>query len=228
MMVVASELSGIISSRKCEGLSPIPPMAMTAGAGMNEVIKTIDTRRSVRSYAPEPLSEALVREIIRCGTRAPNGCNAQPLRFVVITDKAVLHRYNTKAKTMFGSYLDMQMKADPSNVEAFRPLKKMMDDPAYDMFHGAPCLVLVFTSPNAMSPTQDGALCAGNMMLAAHSMGIGSLWVGFASPLGKDPEVLRELNVPQDHVLQAQLIFGHPAKDTGVTPRNEPVILKWM
>ena len=195
---------------------------------MNEVMNVINSRRSVRSYAPAPLSEQEIKDIIGCGVRAPNGCNMQPLRFAVITDKDVMSRYNSIAKKMFGSYLTAQIKEDPPGIENLKHLKRMMDDPKYDMFYGAPCLILIFTAPCSMSPEQDSAVCAENMMLAAHSMGLGGCWIGFASPLGSDQQVLGELNVPADHKLLAQLVFGHPLKDTGVTPRNEPTVLRWI
>ncbi|MCG7841253.1 MAG: nitroreductase family protein [Methanomassiliicoccales archaeon] len=76
---------------------------------------------------------------------------------------------------------------------------------------------------------QNGVLCAGNMMLTAHSLGIGSCWIGFASSLGEDPGVLKDLGVPEGHRLIAPLIFGYPKKVDGTaTPRNDPVILKWV
>lgn len=195
---------------------------------MNEVIKAINTRRSVRGYTLGRLSEQEIKDIISCGVRAPNGCNIQPLRFAVITERSAMERYNARAKKAFGAYLGAEIEKNLPGVENQKHLKGMMDDPKFDIFYGAPCLILVFTAPCALSAAQDGAVCAENMMLAAHSMGLGSCWVGFASPLGNDPEVLKELNVPADHKLQAQLVFGHPLKETGVTPRNEPVILKWM
>ncbi len=195
---------------------------------MNDVIAAIGSRRSVRSFTDEPLSKDEIDQLLGCGVRAANGCNMQPWRFVVITNKEVMKRYNNMSKRLFGQYLGKQIQGNPPSIENLRNLKRMMDDPDNDIFHGAPCLVLVFSAPCALSPEQDCSLCAGNMMLAAHSMGLGSLWVGFASPLGNDAEVRKELGVPDDHTLQAQLIFGHPAKDTGPTPREEPVVLKWI
>jgi len=195
---------------------------------MNDVMSNINSRRSVRGYTDQPLDREQITMLLECGVRAPNGCNTQPWRFVVITDREVMDRYSGRAKSLFSMHLEKQMQGDPPGMDNLRNLKRMMDDPANDIFHGAPCLILIFCAPGAMTPAQDSALCAQNMMLAAHSMGLGSLWVGFASPLGQDPETRRELGVPEDHTLQAQLVFGHPAKDLGPTPRKEPVVLKWI
>lgn len=195
---------------------------------MNEVLKSIYSRRTVRSYTEEPVAEDVLKEIINAGVHAPNGMNVQPLRFVVVTDRKALDRYNVVAKTRYSANLKASIDANPKAAEQIALLKKM-DDPAFNMFYEAPSLVLVFAAPGALTPAEDGTLCAENMILAAHSMGIGSCWVGFASPLGEDPQVLKELEVPAGHKLIAQLIFGHPKERDGrPTPRKEPVILKWV
>jgi nitroreductase len=67
------------------------------------------------------------------------------------------------------------------------------------------------------------------MMLAAHSLGIGSCWIGLALHLGRDTEFLREVEVPEGHKLVAPLIFGYPAKGNLKAPaRNKDIILKWI
>ncbi|HNU35273.1 MAG TPA: nitroreductase family protein, partial [Methanomassiliicoccales archaeon] len=106
---------------------------------MNQVMAAINSRRSVRSYTKEPLSREQVMHLLESGTRAPNGCNMQPWRFVVITDQDVLERYNAIAKRLFGKHLEKQIMSDPPGVENLRHLKAMMDDPATDIFQGAPC-----------------------------------------------------------------------------------------
>jgi nitroreductase len=67
------------------------------------------------------------------------------------------------------------------------------------------------------------------MMLAAHSVGIGSCWIGLAAGLGYDVEFLKEVGVPEGHKLIAPLIFGYPKKDNLKAPaRNADVVLKWI
>jgi len=67
------------------------------------------------------------------------------------------------------------------------------------------------------------------MMLAAHSLGIGSCWIGLIMGLGEDKEFLKEAGVPEGHRLVASLIFGYPAKgERKATARNADVILNWM
>ncbi|HSV41868.1 MAG TPA: hypothetical protein VLH13_00485, partial [Methanomassiliicoccales archaeon] len=59
--------------------------------------------------------------------------------------------------------------------------------------------------------------------------GLGSCWIGFAGPLGANPDVMKELNVPMDHRLIAPLIFGYPKNgEMPVSHREEPIILNWI
>jgi nitroreductase len=89
-------------------------------------------------------------------------------------------------------------------------------------------LILVFATPDVVND-HDCALAAENMMLAAHSLGIGSCWIGLALHLGWDAEFLKEAGVPEGHKLVAPIIFGYPAKGERKAPaRNADVILKWI
>jgi nitroreductase len=119
--------------------------------------------------------------------------------------------------------------APPDKRKFFEDYIVRLSRPEFDIFYGAPVLILVYSAPDSFTPVEDGSLAAENMMLAAHSMGIGSCWVGFASPLGYLPQVFQELNVPPDHKLIAPLVFGYPKKkDMAPRQRSEPKILAWV
>ena len=193
-------------------------------AAMNEVLKNIYERRSVRSYAEKSVPEETVREIIKAGFHAANGVNAQGLRFAVITDRAKLKTYAEKARVM--SLIAFQRLNEQRPSEATSRLIRSLSNPENDIFHGAPAVVFIFTTPACLTPVEDASLAAGNMMLAARSLGLGSCWIGFAKSLGGDPEFVKEMNVPGDHSLAASLILGYP-KNEGSRPsvRDEPKIL---
>jgi nitroreductase len=195
---------------------------------MNEVLSNIYARRSVRAYSDEKVEKEQLMEIIVAGTFAPTGMGIQPLRFVVITDKAVMKRYSDMCKAMTIQEFQAAMKAHPEKAPGMEQLVKRLSNPEYNIFYNAPVLILVFSAPNALTPVEDGILCAENMMLAAASIGVGSCWMGFAKPIGESPATLKELNVPADHKLVAPIIFGYPAKEPGPNSRDEPKILKWI
>ena len=75
----------------------------------------------------------------------------------------------------------------------------------------------------------DCGIVAQTMFLAAHSLGLGSCFIGFAQALNRDRQVLDGLGVPRDHEIIAPLIFGYPAESKEVPKRAfEDKVLKWI
>ena len=188
----------------------------------NAVLDNIYQRRSVRNYSDKDVPDEIIKEIIRAGTYAPTAVNKQPWRFVVVKNKQLIEEYDERARKAFlAAYMDTD------NPEMVRYVQHLSNQKTR-IFYGAPVLILIFASPDVIID-HDCALAAENMMLAAHSLGIGSCWIGLASGLGYDKEFLKEAGVPEGHTLIAPLIFGYPAKDKLKAPaRNSDVILKWM
>jgi nitroreductase len=188
----------------------------------NAVLDNIYQRRSVRNYSDQEVPDEIIREIIRAGTYAPTAVNKQPWRFVVVKNRQLIEKYDERAKKAFlAAYGDTK---DPEMIRFVQFLSK----PTTRILYGAPVFILVFASPDVIND-YDCALAAENMMLAAHSLGLGSCWIGLAAGLGNDAEFLKEAGVPEGHKLIAPLIFGYPAKEKLKAPaRNADVILKWI
>jgi nitroreductase len=188
----------------------------------NSILENIYQRRSVRNYSDKEVSDEVIKEIIRAGTYAPTAVNKQPWRFVVVKNRQLIEEYDDRAKKAF-----LAVYKDTDNPDLVRYVQ-YLSKPTTQLFYGAPVLILVFASPDVIND-HDCALAAGNMMLAAQSLGVGSCWIGLAGGLGYDMEFLKEVGVPEGHKLIAPLIFGYPAKDNLKAPvRNSNVILKWI
>lgn len=188
----------------------------------NPVMDTIFGRRSVRKYSDKDVPDEIIKEIIRAGTYAPTAVNKQPWRFVVIKNRKLINEYDERARKIFVSMFK------DSTVPELAGYAKNLAKPEVRILYEAPVFILVFTSPEALNE-HDCALAAENMMLAAHSLGIGSCWIGLAAGLGSDEAFLKEAGVPKDHKLVAPLIFGYPARGPLPAPaRNADVVLKWI
>ncbi len=183
-----------------------------------DIFDAIYGRSSVRRYKKEKVPEKDVEEILKAGFHAANGMNAQALRFVVMQDQKKISEFSNKARL---TLLNSGANFPPHIMER-------MKDPSMDIFHGAPSLIFIFASPEALTPVEDGSLAAGNIMLAAHAMGYGTCFIGFAGALGNDPEFRKECNVPEDHRHIACLLLGKPEGDVEKHPRSDVKILKWM
>ena len=170
---------------------------------MNEVISAMKERRSVRRYKSEPLPQALVDQIAEVGTYAATGRNAQAPIILAVTDKT------------------MRDKLSAMNAE-------IMGKPGIDPFHGAPAVLVVLADKSVSTYLYDGSLVMGNLMLAAHSLGVGSCWIHrakeeFERPEGK--ELLRSLGIEGDYEGIGHCVLGWPdGEPAPAAPRKENYI----
>lgn len=183
-----------------------------------ELDACISGRRSIRKYRDTAVPKEIIDKILKAGTLAPSGMNAQPWRFVVIEDRNTIIKLSKKVKE---TLLKMSWPGE---------FKKMFQSEKDTIFYGAPLLILVSVPKREEMKTVnllDCGLAAQNMFLAACQEGLGSCFIGFASFLNQDPEALAEIGIPKDHELMAPLIFGYPAETPAPKPRDVK-ILKWI
>ncbi|MDR1536094.1 MAG: nitroreductase [Planctomycetota bacterium] len=174
---------------------------------MNEVIKAILERRSVRAYRDDPVERAHLEEIVRAGLYAPSARNTQAWHVSVVRDRAKIEELGRELKAAIIR----------GRVEQYLALA---NSPEYRMGFGAPVFMIVSADPDdSPCPKQDSALVLGNMFLAAHSLGVGSCWVNQLCPVTDDPafrQKLDGLGVPPSHKVYGAAAFGYNA---GAHPR---------
>ena len=154
---------------------------------MNESMKTILERRSIRQYKPEHISEAEMESILQAGVYAPTSTNLQDTKFVIIKSAELMSRISSMNAAVNGA------KNDP--------------------FYGAPDMVIVFADCNYPNWKQDGALAMGNMMNMAKAQGIGSCWINRAYEVFETAEgraLAREWGLPDNYKGVGNLILGYP------------------
>lgn len=120
---------------------------------MNEVIKTIKERRSIRKYKPDMVPREAIDQIIEAGLYAASGMNRQAVVTIAVTNKELRDRLSAVNAKIAG----MPEGTDP--------------------FYGAPVVLIVLGDKSMPTYVYDGSLVMGNMMLAAHSLGLGSRWI---------------------------------------------------
>lgn len=184
-----------------------------------ELMEAIYTRRSVRFYTEEPVDKDTIEKLIKAGIQAPSAMNVQPWAFGVIQDKALMQKISDDTK----AYLLASISAKPY-LEGYRPL---FSNPEFNIFYHAPALLTVFAKPAGPNPSCDCTLAAQNIMLAAHSLGLGSCWIGFAQMSLNTPELKEQLGIPQEYIAVAPIIIGHPSKASIEIFKREPQILFW-
>ena len=181
-----------------------------------ELLAAIHGRRAARDYTSEAVDEATIRQLIDAAAWAPSAMNEQPWGFVVVRDRDVLDRISREAK----AYMLATM-TEHAHSGHFRTA---LGDPAFQIFHDAPVLILICAVARGPWIVEDCALAAENLMLAAHARALGTCWIGFAQSLLATAGGRALLNLPGGWVPLAPIIVGHPASTPPPVPRREPLI----
>ncbi|MBQ7568974.1 nitroreductase [bacterium] len=120
---------------------------------MNEILKAMRERRSIRKFKAEMPAKADLEQIVEAGLYAASGKGQQAAIIVAITNKEIRGRLS-RVNCQIGGWQE-----------------------GFDPFYGAPAILLVLADKSWVTSRYDGSLVMGNMMLAAHSLGLGSIWI---------------------------------------------------
>ncbi len=191
---------------------------------MNEIIKNIITRRSIRKFTNEQIKDQDLRDILTAAQYAPSGSNSQSWHFIVIQKKDLLTELNELIRKSFSS-----LEVDGNTYVSLKGGKQAAKNESYSFYYNAPALIIVTNKksyPNAMA---DSACALENMMLAAHSLGLGSCWINQLTWFGENPEireVLLRLGMPDDETVYGSLAIGYPAMEIPEAParKGDPFI----
>ena len=171
---------------------------------MNETLKTLVERRSCRSYKPDPIPAEILDRILEAGTYAASGMGRQSAIMIAVTDKKVRDQLSKMNAAVMGS--------------------------AADPFYGAPAVIVVLADRSVGTYLYDGSLVMGNLMNAAHALGVASCWIHrakeeFDSEEGK--AILKELGIEGDYEGIGHCILGYAAQESNpAAPRKENFIFR--
>lgn len=172
---------------------------------MNEILKAIKERRSCKSFKPDAVSDEIIDKIVEAGLFAASGIGMQSPIILAVTDKEVRDKL-----CALNSKYDQKHRPDP--------------------FYGAPAILVVLADKSVPTYVYDGSLVMGNMMLAAHSLDIGSCWIHRAKETFEDEEgkaILKDLGIEGDFEGIANCVIGYPTvPNNKIPPRKENRVFK--
>lgn len=177
---------------------------MKEGNCVNETLKTLIERRSVRAYDGRPVEDETLDLILQAGAYAPSGMNRQPTVIVAVRDSetvALLSRLNAAV---------MGSENDP--------------------FYGAATVVVVLADPEVFTYMEDGSLVMGNLLNAAYALGVDSCWIHRAREVFDTPEgkaLLKKWGVDERYVGIGNCILGYGVGERPAPkPRREGRVIK--
>ncbi len=161
---------------------------------MNETLKVLENRRSCRNFKPDMITEEELQAVIKAGTYAPTGMGKQSPIILAITN--------------------------PDKIKEFSKANAAIMGADKDPFYGAPVILVVLANKAVPTYLYDGALVMGNLLNAAESLGLGSIWIHrakeeFESDFGQ--KLLKELGIEGDYEGIGHCALGYKAE-----PAKEP------
>lgn len=172
----------------------------------NIIVEYIKSRRSIRNYKDEQISDKDLNTILEAAIFAPSGSNSQSWLFTVIQNKGVLQQLNILVRK---GLLSMELEEDDYPAKKAACVKALADD--FNFYYKAPTLIIasnLAAYPNAIA---DCSLATQNIFLAAHSISLGSCWINQLSWLNdnvKVREFLLHLGIPIDHRICSAASIG--------------------
>lgn len=159
---------------------------------MNETMKVLETRRSCRNFKPDMVSEEELQEIVKAGTYAPTGMGKQSPLIIAVTNKELRDRLAEENRKIGGW------------------------NEGFDPFYGAPVILIVLADRTCRTHVYDGSLVMGNLMNAAESLGVASIWIHrakeeFDSEFGK--KILTDLEIEGDYEGIGHCALGYAAEE---------------
>ncbi len=162
---------------------------------MNEGLELLVTRRSVRKYTDEAVSDEDVEKLLRTAMAAPSAGNEQPWHFVVIRDRHTMRRI-------------MEVHSYSSMLDHAPLCVAVLAELALEKYEGY--------------WVQDTSAATQNLLLAAHALGLGAVWLG-VYPVKEREEGIREiLGLPEGVECLSLVAVGHPAEHPGPADRYDP------
>lgn len=211
-----------------------------------QLVRLMLSRRSCRNYEPREIDRHMLEDLVKIGTTAPSGTNSQLWTFTVLASREEvlelgrgiarffqeLNRQAGKpwlrlwAKLFYGDALGRYFRSYYDTIS--QGLLLWERDGVDTLFHGAAAAILVGGRKSASTPMEDALLASQNIMLAAHSLGLGSCMIGFAVAAIKQDNNLRNLlKIPADETVYAVIALGYPAERYRRTALRKKIVPRY-
>jgi nitroreductase len=216
------------------------------GAPYNAVEDVIYRRRSIRFYQKKQVPEYLVRRVLEAGRFAPSAGNAQPWKFIVVQDPKMIQEMTDDVVRMCRLLMKGMDYLEPGKNwrravakltqrlrrNEFHPIPfgamKLIAEGKLGVWHGAPTVIPILVDRRAPGkPMMDVGIAGQNMVLAAHSLGLGTCWVSFVTPLEYYPKWKKRLGMRYPYKLASSIALGYPKGNPDGQVSRETQAVDW-
>ncbi|MBW2249072.1 MAG: nitroreductase family protein [Deltaproteobacteria bacterium] len=209
------------------------------------LVNLMQSRRSCRNYLEKPVEKTLLDDLVKIGITAPSGSNCQMWSFNVLPDRSSVEAFARRVKRFYENLNQMAEKSwlrfllklirkpelDSYYENYYESVKEGLadwDEKGKDLlFHGAPAVIIVASKEEASCPSEDALLATQNILLGAHSLGLGTCLVGFVvSAMNRDRKICDVIKLPKDESVYAVIAVGYPDEKYQYVTGKKPALIR--
>jgi len=206
------------------------------------LVNLMQSRRSCRNYKEQSVPRDLLEDLVKIGVTAPSGSNCQEWTFTILPDRTSVEAFGNRIKQFFEGLNRMSAKpwlrlllkliGKPELGQYYENYYcriseglKNWDEKGVDMlFHGAPSVIIVGSKNTATCAAEDALLATQNILLGAHSLGLGTCLIGFAiKAMNRDKAIRQFIDLPEDEDPYAVIAIGYPEETYEFVTGRKPV-----
>jgi len=211
-----------------------------------QLVRLMLSRRSCRNYKDKKIDRLVLEDLVKIGTTAPSGTNSQCWTFTILDNRREVvilgeqmaryfHELNRMAAKPWLRFISKMFFEDAlgkyfhSYYKTVREGLRLWDREGGDsLFHGAAAAILVGGEKSASTPMEDALLASQNILLGAHSLGLGSCMIGFAvEAIKRDRQIRKLLQIPNYESVYAVIALGYPAEKYQRTGLRKKIVPRY-
>ena len=219
---------------------------LPGGTPENNLINLFRSRRSTRKFKDIDVPDDMIEDLITFGITAPSGSNSQNWEFSVVNGREKvwntaleigkffkkLNRMAANPLTRYASILLMGtllLKYHKNNYDSVERALNEAEKGKDLLFHGAPCIIIVHSNDEGSLPLEDAQYATYNMCLLAHSLGLGTCYIGYASEsINRIKSLKDKLKIPQNNKALAVLAIGYSDTEFIKPALRKPWKTEWI
>ena len=213
----------------------------------SQLVRLMRSRRSCRNFTDARIALSILEDLVKIGTTAPSGSNCQAWTFTLLPTREDVVALGNRSAEFFKKtnrlaekgYLRWLLKLlgkeqlDFYHKNYYASVKQALADwesTGRDLlFHGATALIVVGSRPGASCPAEDALMASQNILLGAHSLGLGTCLIGFAvSVLNNDAAIKTYIGIPSEETVHAVIALGYPDETYAGFAGRKPAIVRYF
>jgi len=213
----------------------------------SSLVNLMQSRRACRNFKEQPVDRDTLEDLVKIGITAPSGSNCQQWSFTILPNRKTVIELGNKTADFFKSLNKISEKAWLRNVmksigkpelesyyqNFYQTIKDGLQDwddgKADPLFHGAPAAIVVGSQKDASCPAEDALLATQNILLGAHSMGLGTCLIGFViEAMKRKKGIIRSVGIPENEEPYAVIAIGYPTETYNKVTGRRKAIMRYV